>query len=236
MHESSKTSEVRGPGFDERYLSGRVIDIGSGSDLVVPHAEPFDFAHGDAAEILTHRDAGAYDAVHSSHCLEHMPDPAAALAQWWALLRPGGHLVVVVPHEDLYEQGSWPSLFSSHHKATFRLGGEESWSPVSRDLRRLVEALAGAEVVSAEVQDAGYDHSLKRTGPPAGRPRRLLFRIGREGRRVLRRMGLHRTGIWRLLERALCRAEVPVDQTMGVALAQIQVVARKRPKSGEGGT
>lgn len=228
MFESTKTVEVRGPGFAERYLRGRVIDIGSGGDLVVSHAEPFDFEHGDAREILRYRDAGTYDAVHSSHCLEHMADPVGVLAGWWKLLRPGGYLVLVVPHEDLYEQGSWPSMFSSHHKATFRLGGEDSWSPVSHDLRRLVGGLPGAEILSAEVQDEGYDHSLKRTGPPTGVARRVLFKIGKEARRVLRRLELHRSAAWRLLERGLARAGVPVDQTMGAALAQIQVVARKR--------
>ena len=65
----------------------------------------------------------AYDAVCSSHCLEHMRDVPAALTQWWALVRKGGYLVLVVPDEDLYEQGGWPSLFNSDHKATFRIGG-----------------------------------------------------------------------------------------------------------------
>src|SRR5437660_6896423 len=110
--EARKTNALRGPAFIERYLSGRVIDIGAGNDLVAPHAERFDIDDGDANLITRHRAAGAYDAVHSSHCLEHMHDPAAALAEWWALVKPGGYLIVVVPHEDLYEQGIWPSIFN----------------------------------------------------------------------------------------------------------------------------
>ena len=67
--ESSKTRRLRGAGFEEKYLRGRVIDIGCGPDLVVPHAEPFDVEHGDAQLIATLRPNGAYDAVCSSHCL-----------------------------------------------------------------------------------------------------------------------------------------------------------------------
>jgi len=103
--EASKTRAVRGSDFAATYLQGRVIDIGCGPDLIVPHAEPFDLEHGDAQEIASLRPNGAYDAVCSSHCLDHMKDVPAALNQWWALVRPGGYLILVVPDEDLYEQG-----------------------------------------------------------------------------------------------------------------------------------
>src|SRR5271166_2368833 len=108
MDEARKTNVLRGEEFKRRFFAGRVIDIGCGDDLVVPHAVPFDLAHGDAQWILNYFEAGSFDCVHSSHCLEHMRDATLALAQWWGLVRPGGHLIIVVPHEDLYEQGAWP--------------------------------------------------------------------------------------------------------------------------------
>jgi SAM-dependent methyltransferase len=43
---------------------------------------------------------GAYDFVLSSHTLEHTADPLRALAAWKGLLRPGGTLVLIVPHRD----------------------------------------------------------------------------------------------------------------------------------------
>src|ERR1700730_16888727 len=104
-NEASKTRAVRGPQFAELYLAGAVIDIGCGLDPIVAHAEPFDLQHGDAQEIAALRPNAAYDAVCSSHCLEHMRDVPKALEQWWALVRDGGYLVLVVPDEDLYEQG-----------------------------------------------------------------------------------------------------------------------------------
>src|SRR5258708_1748845 len=135
--EASKTRALRPRDFAEIYLNGRVIDIGCGPDLVVPHAEPFDLEHGNAEEIAGIREMGAYDAVCSSHCLEHMRNVPKALEQWWALVRERGYLIVVVPEEDLYEQGGWPSLFNRDHKATFTLGRQTTWSPVSYDIVEL---------------------------------------------------------------------------------------------------
>src|SRR6185437_6751448 len=160
--EASKTRAIRGPEFEKRFLGGRVIDIGCGPDLVVPHAEAFDLQHGDAQRIASQRPIEAYDAVHSSHCLEHMRDVPAALEQWWSLVRPGGYLVLVVPDEDLYEQGGWPSLFNSDHRATFRLQKAESWSPVSYDVLQLVSGLERAEIMSCELQHHGYEPGLRK--------------------------------------------------------------------------
>lgn len=224
--EASKTRLARGPDFEGLYLKGRVIDIGCGKDLVVPHAEPFDLQHGDAQRIAELRPVGTYDAVCSSHCLEHMRDVPAALRQWWALVRAGGHLIVVVPDEDLYEQGGWPSLFNHDHKATFRIGKQATWSPVSYDLLELVRSLDGADVISCERQDLGYDYSLRRSR--IGSPQRFLFRTQQRSRSVLRRIGLRSASLQRAIDRFFLRLGAPVDQTTGRALAQIQIVVHKR--------
>jgi SAM-dependent methyltransferase len=228
MFEARKTNAVRGPAFLERYLSGSVLDIGCGDDLVVPHARPFDVVHGDANAILDHLSPCSFDGVHSSHCLEHMRDVPGALAQWWALVKPGGHLVLVVPHEDLYEQGVWPSLFNGDHRATFRLDTPASWSPVSYELRSLLQALPGAEVVDLCIQDHGYDRRLQRFGvSPLGR---ALWWLSWRRRAVTRRLGRYvlSPGILdRWCERIERLLGKPVDQTWTGALAQIQAVVRK---------
>ncbi|HRJ46989.1 MAG TPA: methyltransferase domain-containing protein [Opitutaceae bacterium] len=41
-------------------------------------------------------DAG-YDFLLSSHCLEHVANPLAALREWHRVVRPGGHLVLILP-------------------------------------------------------------------------------------------------------------------------------------------
>jgi SAM-dependent methyltransferase len=225
MRETEKSNAYRTADFFAVYVRGRVIDIGCGDDPITATAEGFDREQGDANEILKYRSAESYDCVYSSHCLEHMNDPPKALAQWWLLLRPGGYMVVAVPHEDLYEQGYWPSLFNRDHKATFRMGGGTSWSPVSFDIYRLMTSLRGAEIISAEVQDRGYDHSLRGSGrmhPKFLRKLgRWLVRTKRTSRFVERPAGL--------CLRMLAALGCPIDQTQGAALAQIQIVARKRP-------
>lgn len=166
MRETSKTNKIRGKAFFEDYFSGKVIDIGSGDDLVCPWAERFDIEDGDANCVTKYREINAYDTVHSSHCLEHMYDPKHAILEWWQLVKPGGHLVLVVPDEDLYEQGFWPSRFNPDHKTTFTLQKEESWSPVSHNVIDLVESLPNSECISIELQDRHYDYKLQTKHPP----------------------------------------------------------------------
>jgi SAM-dependent methyltransferase len=43
---------------------------------------------------------GAYDFLLSSHVLEHTANPLKALTTWKALVRPGGHILIVVPHRE----------------------------------------------------------------------------------------------------------------------------------------
>lgn len=233
MDEASKTNSIRDTAFRERFLRGRVIDIGCGRDLVCAGAEPFDMPHGDAQEIANLRENQAYDAVHSSHCLEHMRDPIEALSQWWALVKPGGHLIIVVPDEDLYEQGFWPSRFNHDHKATFRVGETSSWSPVSHDIKKMVEQLPDAEVVALDRHDQHYDYSLQAKGsvqkhPLAG----FSLKYARKClRAVTKPFPLARQRLTWALENWFFRSYgVAVDQTSRDALAQIQIVAIKHPR------
>jgi SAM-dependent methyltransferase len=228
MFESRKTNALRGSAFRDLYLSRSVIDIGCGPDLVVPHAVPFDLADGDANRILDYHKPDSFDCVHSSHCLEHMRDVPAALVQWWALVKPGGHLIVVVPHEDLYEQGVWPSLFNADHKATFRLDKQHSWSPKSYDVRRLATGLPNCAIVDIAVQDAGYDYGLMRSPLRRAIGLKLLGVIWRcrVALDYMQRKGLAVDWLGRSLDAAE-RFAKPLDQTMGEALAQIQFVLRK---------
>lgn len=165
MNETSKTLErLKRDGYFEKYLKGRGLDIGCGNDPL-PGAEPWDTPQGDAQYlegVLPH----TYDFIYSSHCLEHMVDPYIALWNWWKVLKPGGHLVVVVPDEDLYEQGAWPSFWNGDHKHTFTPYKTTSWCKDSVNLVDLVMCICEDEpgkLISLKIIDEGYDYSLQPT-------------------------------------------------------------------------
>lgn len=220
-HETSKTRRFWGE-LEHSVLKGSGIDIGCGPDPVMPGVVAFDQAQGDANHVTRYFDR-QFDYVYASHCLEHMVDPRAAIAEWWALVKPGGVLFVIVPDEDLYEQGVWPSRFNPDHKWTFTIAKHQSWSPVSVNLLDLAKGLPGGEVLDIRLQDDGYDRSLLGTGyrflSARYRTKRVLYRAAYG---VLRLLGIDRQA----LKRSLIR---PFDQTTEAdTLAQIQCIVRKR--------
>jgi|ERR1043166_688701 SAM-dependent methyltransferase len=157
------------PGFCSRYFVGDGIDIGGGYDPLWNYHELFpamtscrnwDLDDGDAQEMAGVADE-SFDFVHSSHCLEHMPDPAVALGNWFRICRPGGHLIVLVPDEDLYEQGEWPSTWNPDHRHSFTIHKGTSWSPESRNVTALIAALGDcAYPVKIALLDLSYRYAL----------------------------------------------------------------------------
>ncbi len=154
MDEQSKAAKRRfnDGAFQTRYFVGAGIDVGAGSDGLGRHMGAFphityvdcwDVEDGDAQYL---EGAPPYDFLHSAHCLEHMTDPAVALQNWINVVRPGGHLVITVPDEDMYEQGFWPSQFNADHKWTFTVFKLESWSPRSINLLDLLRQIDGVSV------------------------------------------------------------------------------------------
>lgn len=145
-------------GYFHRVLAGRGIDIGAGDDPVTPDCVQWDRAQGDAAG-LPGVAPGSFDWVYSSHCLEDLPDPRRAILRWWDVLRPGGHLLLVVPDEDLYEQGAWPSRFNGDHRWSFTIHKSRSWCPASLNLTDLLAALPGHQLLWIKTCDDRYDYA-----------------------------------------------------------------------------
>lgn len=222
MKESEKTNLLRDSKFHEKFFKGRGIDIGSGPSLVVGNAEPFDLTDGDANLIIRHREEDSYDFVHSSHCLEHMENPKNSLPMWWQLLKRGGYLILVVPDEDLYEQGIWPSIFNSDHKWTFTLK-PVTWSPKSLNILDLANSLPGARIISADIQDRGYDYSLRKTFGKKITMCKQCMRLSY----LLSKIPMVGPLLCKISQKMFYLFDVPADQTLGVALAQIQIVIQK---------
>jgi SAM-dependent methyltransferase len=219
MDETSKSRAVWGA-LERSVLQGRGIDIGCGPDPVMPDVCRFDVGDGDA-NVITRHVREQFDYVYSSHCLEHMRDPRAALREWWQLVRPGGHLFFTVPDEDLYEQGMFPSRFNADHKATFTIAKTRSWSAVSHNVLDLARELPASEIVSLALQDHGYDRRLLWHGAsrPPGFVLRRLIRLSN----ALTRRGRPSFALDRCIT-----LFTPIDQLVRPGtLAQIQCILRK---------
>lgn len=219
MYESRKSYE-HFSAFERSILTGSVLDIGAGPDPVVSHAVGFDQEQGDANRITEHVDQ-LFDCVYSSHCLEHMRDPQKALENWWQLVKPNGYLFFIVPDEDLYEQGVFPSRFNGDHKFTFTLAKKQSWSPVSVNVWNLVRSLPDSEILSLALNDIGYDHRLRRHGE---------VRSSSLSRFILRQFASLKKRGWDLLPRRWqfqLEKACLIDQTRESGLAQIEVILRK---------
>lgn len=220
MREASKTFALL-TDAEKALLHGEGIDIGCGPDPISPTALAFDTHSGDANSILEHLPSGRqFDFVFSSHCLEHMYNPEKSLADWWQLVKPGGAMMIVVPDEDLYEQGYWPSIFNYDHKHTFTISKQKSWSPVSNNLLAMVNLLPEKESFSIELMDQEYDHNKKSF-------QTVSCKWAQRAMDHKARLTKYSSGLGRFLERVFVLFRLPIDQTLEDALAQIKVVVRK---------
>jgi len=157
--------------FLRRYFRGRGLDVGGAPDPLNLYREFFpmveeirtwDREDGDAQFLAGLPDA-SFDFVHSSHCLEHLVDPVEGLTNWFRVVRPGGYLVVLVPDEDLYEQGVFPSDRNPDHRWTFTIWKPASWSSRSLNLLDLARELgSGADVQRVELLDDTFRFELPR--------------------------------------------------------------------------
>ena len=147
-------------GFIAAYLSGpNVLDIGYKGYLddvvpIVPGAIGVELDYpGYDGRTLPFPDL-SQDAVFASHCLEHIEDDRNALQDWFRVLKVGGFLVIMVPHQLLYEKReTLPSAFNAgHHRfytpASLIAEVEQALVPNTYRLRHLVD------------NDAQFDYSI----------------------------------------------------------------------------
>lgn len=100
-----------------KFCVGNGLDIGAGGDAFIPNAICIDRAPGDPSRANTGTspthlvgDAwklhwfsdGVLDFVASSHTLEDAQDTESVLREWIRVLKPGGHLVLFLPDEQVY--------------------------------------------------------------------------------------------------------------------------------------
>jgi hypothetical protein len=148
-----------------------------------------------------------------------MRDPRKAVLEWWKLVKPGGHLFFIVPDEDLYEQGIFPSRFNPDHKATFTISKSKSWSPASVNVIDLAFSLPNSQIVSLVLQDNGYDRKAARFGRDFSLSYRIVSALYLPLKQLVRRR-------CRPVEAFLIRHSI--DQTLQPNVsAQIQCIVKK---------
>jgi ADP-heptose:LPS heptosyltransferase/predicted SAM-dependent methyltransferase len=99
------------------YTRGIVLDLGCGPHKAFPHfvgmdsgkdtelfniAMKVDVLCDDLSSIDDKVQEQSVDAIFSSHLLEHIDDYKGTLDSWWKAIKPGGHLVLYLPHRDFY--------------------------------------------------------------------------------------------------------------------------------------
>lgn len=137
------------------WLSG--IDIGCGTDPLNETFRRFDhiWGDGDAQKMLGIPD-DAFHTVYASHVLEHVYDPIEAVYNWYRICKSPGHLIICVPHRDLYEKRKMlPSRWNGDHK-TFWLP-EKGEPPHTRGLQEVIfQAVPNANLIVLRVLNEGY--------------------------------------------------------------------------------
>jgi SAM-dependent methyltransferase len=169
-------------GFFSTYMAGEVtIDAGYRAAFedavpILPHAIRVDLDYpGYDGKKLPFADESV-DTVYSSHLLEHVADFRATIRDWHRVVRSGGFIVCVVPHQFLYEKRrSLPSSRNADHKRFYTPGSllgefEASLQPNTYRVRHLRDNdqnytyVLGPEVHSG----GGYDIELvvQKIAPP----------------------------------------------------------------------
>ncbi|MFQ2343951.1 methyltransferase domain-containing protein [Aeromonas dhakensis] len=155
--EPSKTHAERlKMGFYKKYLSGQhILDIGGGrGPAVVPNAIIIDIGFPGYDGLTLPFPTSSQDAVHSSHCLEHVDDQVLALKEWFRVVKIGGYLIITVPHQFLYERKmTLPSRWNREHLRFY------TPAKLVADIESALD-INTYRIRSLQDNDAGFDYSV----------------------------------------------------------------------------
>ncbi|WP_320784008.1 methyltransferase domain-containing protein [Streptomyces sp. CRN 30] len=143
-----------GTGNDVRAIAervgptGRVVGLDSSAEQIeravpaAPGAAPTEFLHGQA-DALPFADA-TFDAARAERVIEHVPDPAAAVAEMVRVVKPGGQILITDP-----DHGLWAPDLSDHRLTRTVMNWWSDHVPnpwAARRLRGLLTAAGAADV------------------------------------------------------------------------------------------
>ena len=184
------------------YIQGQALDIGSGYGKVWPMMVGIDPGMKDGSPItdmaidgckLGMFADGHWDAVFSSHLLQHIPPDEVpdVLAEWTRILKPGGHLVLYLPsanlcpkmgEEDAHPDQKWdiyPDSIATILKRDLT-GKDHGWTILMQEERGGEDEFSTL-VVLRKTTDAGRWRSDLWERNPDGRKRAMVVRYGAIG-------------------------------------------------------
>lgn len=143
------------------YTRGKGLDVGAGPHKLFPHwttlDSGLDFGRPiadftcDAGNLSLFSSSGL-DFVFASHIVEHFKDWRAAVAEWWRVVKPAGHLVLYWPHPEHYPRCGMPGA-NPDHKADI----------MPADMIMAMSGLAGAhggwDLIEDETRTGGDEYS-----------------------------------------------------------------------------
>ena len=148
-----ETTKVRSRILD--WISGRGLDLGCGLDKISLHSYGIDLLPLPGVDFLLDiRDLYIFknaemDYVFSSHALEDLKDTEDTLREWWRVLKPEGHLILYLPHKDLYPNiGQHGSNVA--HKHDF----------VAKDILDILSRFARFKILINEIRSKDDEYSF----------------------------------------------------------------------------
>jgi len=150
------------------YTRGRGLDLGCGPFKTFTHFIGVDNKHHhkrfgwndfepdvvvDTCERLDLFADKCMDFVFSSHLLEHIEHFEDALREWWRVIKPGGHLVLYLPHKKLYPNIGQPGANPDH---------KHDFVPrdISEAMLRVASGGSGWDLVENEDRGEGREYSF----------------------------------------------------------------------------
>lgn len=121
----------------KHFCQGKGLDVGAGK-WPLAGAIPIDITNGGNAMALPE---GKFPYIFSSHCLEHLENPVAAIDHWKTRLKPNGVLFLYLPHPAM---SYWLPQNNRRHLHT--------WEPAQ--IRRLLQDMGFVNVIVTEGHDA----------------------------------------------------------------------------------
>lgn len=219
-----------------QYLEGKGFDIGCGSEKVVAWATGVDLhVNADIVQDGAKLDTVAsetVDFVFSSHFIEHVQDWQAALAEWWRVIKVGGHLVLYWPHPDHYPRiGQFGANPDHKHDLTpndvydamvyIAHGSDFGWDLLEDETRSGGNEYSQFQVYRKTRSSINRVRRFERN--PDGRKRAVVIRYGAIGDIIsatsvipgLRREGYHVTFACSAEGRDLLRENPRIDAFIG---------------------